>query len=49
MARWLLQFSDRIGGAELPVTQETISQMLGVRRASVTLVAWKFQPMRRGF
>jgi CRP-like cAMP-binding protein len=43
LARWLLQLSDRIGTAELPVTQELISQMLGVRRTTVTLVAQKLQ------
>ena len=43
LARWLLQMSDRIGNAELPVTQETLSQMLGVRRTTVTLVAQKLQ------
>jgi CRP-like cAMP-binding protein len=43
LARWLLQLSDRIGAAELPVTQEMISQMLGVRRTTVTLVAQKLQ------
>jgi hypothetical protein len=43
VARWLLQLSDRIGSAELPVTQGTISQMLGVPRTTVTLVAKNFQ------
>jgi CRP-like cAMP-binding protein len=43
LARWFLQLSDRIGSDELPVTQDTISQMLGVRRTTVTLVAQKFQ------
>jgi CRP-like cAMP-binding protein len=43
MARWLLQLSDRIEHKELPVTQDTLSQMLGVSRTTVTLVAQKLQ------
>ena len=42
-ARWLLQLADRIEHNELPVTQDTLSQMLGVRRTTVTLVAQKLQ------
>jgi CRP-like cAMP-binding protein len=42
-ARWLLQLADRIEHNELPVTQDTLSQMLGVRRTTVTLVAQKMQ------
>jgi CRP-like cAMP-binding protein len=38
-ARWLLQTQDRIDSDSLPVTQEFLSQMLGVRRTTVTLVA----------
>jgi CRP-like cAMP-binding protein len=30
---------DRVGTNEFPLTQEFLSQMLGVRRASVTVVA----------
>jgi CRP-like cAMP-binding protein len=43
MARWLLQLSDRIEHKELPVTQDRLSQMLGVRRTTLTLVAQKLQ------
>jgi CRP-like cAMP-binding protein len=43
IARWLLQISDRIGSADIPVTQETIAQVLGVRRTTVTLCALHFQ------
>jgi CRP-like cAMP-binding protein len=43
IARWLLQASDRLDGAELPVTQDALSQMLGVRRTTVTIVAQKLQ------
>jgi DNA-binding transcriptional MocR family regulator len=43
MARWLLQISDRIGSADIPVTQDTIAQLLGVRRTTVTLAAQQLQ------
>ena len=39
LARWLLQTLDRIDSDVLPLTQEFLSQMLGVRRTTVTLVA----------
>jgi len=39
LARWLLMSHDRIGGAKLPLTQEFLAQMLGTRRASVTVAA----------
>ena len=42
-ARWLLLCHDRVGGDEFMLTQEFLSQMLGVRRASVNLVAGAFQ------
>jgi len=42
-ARWLLQVQDRIGLDSLPLTQEFLSQMLGVRRTTVTLVARTLQ------
>jgi CRP-like cAMP-binding protein len=38
MARWLLHFGDRIDRDVLPLTQEALSQMLGVRRTTVTLL-----------
>ena len=43
LARWLLQALDRIGERDLPLTQDSIAQMLGVRRTSVTLIANKLQ------
>jgi CRP-like cAMP-binding protein len=43
LCRWLLQTSDRIGSETLPLTQELIAQMLGVRRTTVTLMAQSLQ------
>jgi CRP-like cAMP-binding protein len=43
MARWLLQMADRLDDCALPITQDTLSQMLGVRRTTVTLVAQALQ------
>ncbi len=42
-ARWLLTVRDNIQKNEFQLTQEFISQMLGVRRTGVTEVAHKFQ------
>ncbi|MGY4501856.1 CRP-like cAMP-binding protein [Bradyrhizobium sp. GM24.11] len=38
MARWLLNFRDRIDTDVLPLTQEALSEILGVRRTTVTLL-----------
>lgn len=38
MARWLLHIRDRIDDNVLPLTQEALSQILGVRRTTVTLL-----------
>ena len=38
-ARWLLMTHDRVGIDQFPLTQEFLSQMLGVRRAAVSEVA----------
>jgi CRP-like cAMP-binding protein len=43
LARWLLMCQDRIAKKNLPLTQEFLSQMLGVRRASVSVAAGIFQ------
>ena len=39
LARWLLMTADRTGTNSLPLTQELLSQMLGTRRAGVTVAA----------
>jgi CRP-like cAMP-binding protein len=41
--RWLLQTSEVIGSDRITLTQEFLSEMLGVRRTSVTEVAGKLQ------
>ena len=45
LARWLLQTQDRTPGpaSSFPLTQEFLSQMLGIRRTTVTLVARALQ------
>lgn len=43
LARWLLRAADLHGSNELPLTQEYIAEMLGVRRTSVTVVAKNLQ------
>jgi CRP-like cAMP-binding protein len=43
MARWMLHIHDRIDGDVLPLTQEVLSQLLGVRRTTVTHVVRKLR------
>lgn len=47
LARWLLMCADRAGDHRLPLTQDLLGQMLGTRRASVTIAAGVLQ--RAGF
>ncbi|HKG21991.1 MAG TPA: helix-turn-helix domain-containing protein, partial [Blastocatellia bacterium] len=42
-ARWLLEARDRIESDELQLTQEFISEMLGVHRPAITALAGEFQ------
>lgn len=39
LVRCLLQSADRVGSDELALTQETLAEMLGMRRTTVTLLA----------
>jgi CRP-like cAMP-binding protein len=43
LCRWLLQTRDRNESDRLPLTQEFLSQMLGVRRTTLTLIARELQ------
>jgi CRP-like cAMP-binding protein len=43
LCRWLLEARDRVGNDTLPLTQEFLAEMLGVRRTTVTLVARMIQ------
>lgn len=39
LARWLLMAQDRLRSNSIPLTQESLAQMLGIRRPSVSLAA----------
>jgi CRP-like cAMP-binding protein len=41
--RWLLSAQDRSGGADIPLTQEYLAEMLGVQRTTVSAVARMLQ------
>jgi CRP-like cAMP-binding protein len=45
LARWILMTHDRVGRNEIPLTQEFLAYMLGVRRASVSVAAGGLQQM----
>jgi CRP-like cAMP-binding protein len=54
MCRWLLEIVDRADATRIPLTQQTLAQMLGVRRTTVTLIAGNLQSSgalkcRRGY
>ena len=39
ICRWLLEIHDHSGSDKVPLTQNTLAEMLGVRRTTVTLIA----------
>lgn len=43
MARWLLTTADRVGRDEFELTQEFLTQMLGVHRPTASEIARKLQ------
>jgi CRP-like cAMP-binding protein len=43
LCRWILMSHDRVGGKTVHLTQDFLAQMLGVRRASVSVVAATLQ------
>jgi len=43
LARWMLQAQDMLGGSTIELTQESLAQMLGVQRTSVSLCAHALQ------
>ena len=45
LARWLLALNERVGTPELRLTQESIAQMLGVRRTYVTKVLGRLEQL----
>lgn len=46
LARWLLMCQDRVGSSQFCITQETLSDLLGVRRVGVTNAASDFKTYR---
>jgi CRP-like cAMP-binding protein len=43
LSRWLLQTRDKTGSDTIPFTHEFLGRMLGVRRATISQVASRFQ------
>ncbi|MFB9268837.1 Crp/Fnr family transcriptional regulator [Bradyrhizobium erythrophlei] len=43
LSRWLLRARDLCGSEGLPLTQEMLAQMIGVRRNAISIVAHAFQ------
>ena len=43
LSRWLLRARDLCGGEALPLTQETLAQMIGVQRNAISIVAHALQ------
>ena len=46
LVRWLLMSQDRLGGSQVPLTQNFLAYMLGTRRASVTVAEGVLQKAR---
>ena len=44
-ARWILMTGDRVGNDSLPLTQEFLAEILGVKRNAISLVAREFQKL----
>ncbi len=45
LSRWLLQAREKVGSEIIPITQELLSEVLGVRRASITEAAGNLEAM----
>ena len=43
VSRWLLEVLDRSGGSDVPLTQNTLAQMIGVQRTTVNLIAGRLE------
>jgi CRP-like cAMP-binding protein len=43
MCRWLLTSQDRVGNVQLRMTHESLAQLLGVRRQTVTVIVGTLQ------
>jgi CRP-like cAMP-binding protein len=43
LARWLVMAHDRLDGNTIPVTHETLSAMIGVRRASISIATQRLK------
>lgn len=43
LSRWLLMLHDRVGGDVVPITHEMLAEMLGVRRATVSVAVNRLQ------
>ena len=43
LVRWLLMFADRVSADEIQLTQDSLAQLLAVRRASVSAAAGELQ------
>jgi DNA-binding transcriptional LysR family regulator len=43
ISRWLLEVQDRCGGSDIPLTQTTLAEMLGVQRTTINLAAGRLE------